>query len=210
MSGNVVLIDAGGRTVNVALFRDGQYRAGATLELGVQAALDNLDDALRVTRPTDTDAGRARRAGGIADRRHTLHLHLRGPAGARRPVARQQLDATAAALVQELRTKVPIDQARRVVFVGGGAYDALFGATVKALLPRCEASGLRALANAYGALGAVPVREGKEEMRYIKSISKALADAIEERRGVLTIQEVTVAALVVWLEAPTLAERVSA
>lgn len=44
----------------------------------------------------------------------------------------------------------------------------------------------------------------------MQSISKALADAIEERRGVLTIQEVTVAALVAWLEAPTLAERVSA
>ena len=35
-----------GRTVNVALFNDGQYRSVASLELGVQAALDNLDKAL--------------------------------------------------------------------------------------------------------------------------------------------------------------------
>lgn len=45
-SGPVVVIDGGGRTVNIALFRDGQYRNGRTLELGVQAALDNLDKAL--------------------------------------------------------------------------------------------------------------------------------------------------------------------
>jgi hypothetical protein len=163
VSGNVVLIDAGGRTVNVALFKDGTYRSGATLELGVQAALDNLDTYL---------IGQRFRALNLAERdelevaliaeREYFYYH-EGTFIRLDLFARTQLDATAAALVQELSAKVPIGQARRIVFVGGGAYDALFGATVKSLLPRCETSGLRALANAYGALGAVPVKRGKKK-----------------------------------------------
>ena len=45
-SGRVLIMDIGGRTVNLALFAGGEYRHGKTLELGVEAALDNVDRAL--------------------------------------------------------------------------------------------------------------------------------------------------------------------
>ena len=77
-------------------------------------------------------------------------------------IARAQLDETARALVQEVYACVPLDMARRVVFVGGAAHGALFGRTVKAQIPRCELPGLRELANAYGAMGAAPKRGKKK------------------------------------------------
>ena len=162
-TGPLVLIDGGGRTVNVALFRDGVYRTGATLELGVQAALDNLDRAL---------IGRGLRALSLVERDELEAALIAGREYRYicngQPVrvdqdARTQLDATAHALCQELSAKVPISQARRVVFVGGAAYDALFGAVVKAEIGRCETAGLRELANVYGVLGAVPVKKAKRK-----------------------------------------------
>ena len=56
-----------------------------------------------------------------------------------------------------------MSQARRIVFVGGGAYGALFGDMMRAQIPRIEIGGLRELANAYGALpaGAVAPKKGK-------------------------------------------------
>lgn len=161
-SGPVVVIDGGGRTVNIALFRDGQYRDGRTLELGVQAALDNLDKAL---------IGRGLRTLTLAERGElesalingqSYSIIVAGVAHAITPLARAQLDETARALVQEVYRCVPLDMARRVVFVGGAAHGALFGATVKAQIPRCELTGLRELANAYGAMGAAPKRGRKK------------------------------------------------
>ena len=55
---------------------------------------------------------------------------------------------------------MPLGQARRVVFVGGGAHAALFGAALKAAISQVELGGMKELANAYGALGAAP-KKGK-------------------------------------------------
>ena len=49
---------------------------------------------------------------------------------------------------------MPLAQARRVVFVGGGAHSALFGAALRGAIPQVELGGMKELANAYGALGA--------------------------------------------------------
>lgn len=161
-SGPVVIIDGGGRTVNVALFRDGTYRTGATLELGVQAALDALDVDL---------VGRGLRCLTLIERGELEaalivgreYSYICGGSAVRLDgYARIQLDATARALCQELRAKVPIDQARRVVFVGGASYAPLFGTVVRAEIPQVEPSGLRELGNVYGALGAVPVKKAKK------------------------------------------------
>lgn len=164
VSGALVIVDAGGRTVNVALFKDGAYRTGATLELGVQVALDHLDDALRGRglRPLSLLERDELEAALIAGREYSYICD--GQAARVDQIARVQLDAAARALVQELRRVVPIDRARRIVLVGGGAYGPLFGAVVRGELPQVEPGGLRALANVYGALGAVPVR-GKGKKR---------------------------------------------
>ena len=152
-SGNIIVIDAGGRTVNVALFKDGTYRTGATLELGVQAALDNLDKALigcglRALTLTEREELEAAL---IAGRDYSI-VHAGEPTRIEAP-ARVQIDATAQALVQELAAKVPLSQAARVVFVGGGAHAGLFGNVLRQEIKRLELPGLRELANAYGAMG---------------------------------------------------------
>ena len=160
-SGNVVLVDVGGRTANVALFKDGTYRTGATLELGVQAALDNLDKALigRGLRPLSLTERDELEAALIAGRDYSI-VHA-GASVRVDDIARGQLDTTAHALAQELQAKVKLDQARRVVFVGGGAHAPLFGATIRAAIPRCELGGLRELANAYGAMSGAQPKKGK-------------------------------------------------
>ncbi len=154
-AGRLLIIDGGGRTVNLALFNAGEYRSGATLELGVEAALDNLDKAL---------IGRGGRPLTLSERSELLDALVAGlpygyiVGGEKDNIeieARRQFDATSHALVQELRAKVPaVDAAQRIVFVGGAAYPGLFGTAVKKELPRCELSSLRELANAYGAMGA--------------------------------------------------------
>lgn len=160
-SGPLVIIDAGGRTVNVALFSDGQYRSGRTLELGVQAALDNLDRSL---------IGRGLRSLTLAERGELERSLIDSRPfaiivnGERHPIeaeARKQLDLTAQALAQEIYACVPLGQARRVVFVGGGAHAALFGGALKAAIPQVELGGMKELANAYGAMGAAP-KKGKK------------------------------------------------
>lgn len=160
-SGPLVIIDGGGRTVNIALFRDGEYRSGRTLELGVQAALDNLDRAL---------IGRGLRSLTLAERGELESALIAGQPysiivdGQRHAIeglARAQLDETARALAQEVYACVPLDQARRVVFVGGAAHAPLFGATIRAAIPRCELAGLRELANAYGAMSGAQPKKGK-------------------------------------------------
>lgn len=162
-SGPIVVIDGGGRTVNIALFRDGAYRSGTTRELGVQAALDNLDKAL---------LGRGARALSLAERDDLEGALIAGAeyaiiANGERvrvdDLARIQLDATAHALAQELESVAPLGQARRIVLVGGASHAALFGRTIKTLLPRVETVGLRELANVYGALGAAqPAKKARK------------------------------------------------
>jgi hypothetical protein len=62
-SGRVLIIDGGGRTVNLALFNNGEYKTGATMELGVEAALDNVDKVM---------IGRGARALTLAERGELL------------------------------------------------------------------------------------------------------------------------------------------
>jgi len=162
-SGPIVVIDAGGRTVNIALFRDGVYSSGRTLELGVQAAFDNLDKAL---------LGRGLRALTLIERDELERALIAGQPYALLvdgkaidivPLARAQLDETAQALARETYACVPMSLARRVVFVGGGAHGPLFGDAMKQAIPRIEIGGLRELANAYGALpaGTTAPKKGK-------------------------------------------------
>jgi sugar (pentulose or hexulose) kinase len=125
----------------------------------VQAALDNLDKAL---------LGRGARALSLAERDDLEGALIAGAeyaiiANGERvrvdDLARIQLDATAHALAQELESVAPLGQARRIVLVGGASHAALFGRTIKTLLPRVETVGLRELANVYGALGAAQPRK---------------------------------------------------
>ncbi len=160
-SGPVVIVDAGGRTVNVALFRDAVYRSGRTLELGVQAALDNLDRALigcGLRSLTLAERGDLERS--LIDGRR-FSIIAGGQSTDITELARVQLDQTARALAQELHACVPLGQARRIVFVGGGAHAALFGAALKSAIPQVELGGMKELANAYGAMGAAAPKKGK-------------------------------------------------
>jgi hypothetical protein len=159
-SGRILIVDIGGRTVNLALFNNGEYRAGATLELGVEAALDNLDKAL---------IGRGGRALTLAERSELLSALVAGlPYGyiiggekdQIEQLARAQFDATAAALCQEMRAKVPVDAAQRIVLIGGGAYPAFFGAAVKRALTKAESTSMPELANAYACMG---VKKGRKK-----------------------------------------------
>jgi hypothetical protein len=160
-SGRLLIIDGGGRTVNMALFSNGEYNSGTTLELGVEAALDNVDKAM---------LGQGGRILTLAERAELLDALIAGKEyfiiceGKAIPVhhiARAQFDATAHALVQEVSSKIPggPSMVQRLVFVGGAAYPALFGSAVKRELKTCETGGLRELANAYGAMG---VKKGKK------------------------------------------------
>ena len=164
-SGPVVVIDAGGRTVNIALFMNGVFRSGRTLELGVQAAFDNLDKAL---------LGKGLRALTLAERdeleralirQESYRIIVDGKAVDVVPLARVQLDETAQALARQTYACVPMSQARRVVFVGGGAHGPLFGDTMKQEIARIEIGGLRELANAWGALpaGTSAPKKGKRK-----------------------------------------------
>jgi hypothetical protein len=162
-SGRLLIIDGGGRTVNMALFSNGEYKSGITLELGVEAALDNVDKAM---------LGQGGRILTLAERAELLDALITGKEysiiceGKSIPVhqiARSQFDATAHALVQEVSSKIPggPSMVQRLVFVGGAAYPALFGSAVKKELPICETGGLRELANAYGAMAVKKVAKKK-------------------------------------------------
>lgn len=159
-SGPILVVDIGGRTVNLALFNRGEYRSGATLELGVEAALDNVDKAL---------IGHGARALTLAERSDLLDAMVAklpygyiidGKKDQIEQEARRQFDTTAAALCQDMRAKVPVDQAQRIILIGGGAYLALFGGAIKRVFDRAVISSMPELANAYGAMGAT--RKGRK------------------------------------------------
>lgn len=153
-NGRLLVIDGGGRTVNLALFSGGEYRSGATIEAGVEAALDNVDKVLQ---------GQGVRALTLAERGELLDamvasrdyaITVDGKPLPIVPIARAQFDTTAHALIQDISAKIPggPGAAQRIVFIGGASYPALFGSAVKRELPIVEFSSLRELANAYGAL----------------------------------------------------------
>lgn len=152
VSGRVLVVDIGGRTVNLALFSGGEYAKGATLELGVEAALDNVDKVLQ---------GNGGRVLTLSERGELLDAMVSGREYAivsdNKPlsisgIARAQFDATAAALCQEMRAKVAVELAQRIILIGGGAYPALFGGAIRQALPIASATAMPEMANAYGAM----------------------------------------------------------
>lgn len=163
-SGRTLIIDGGGRTINLALFADGQYKAGATLDnMGVEVALDNVDKEL---------IGTGFRTMTLAERIELQDAMLAGQsysivAGNQRVridgVARKHFDASAAASVQEMHAKVKIEAAEQIHAIGGAAYPVFFGAVWKQKLLTYQAADLPELQNVYGALASLggPIKKAK-------------------------------------------------
>jgi hypothetical protein len=151
--GRTVIVDGGGRTVNVALFNNGAYVDGATIDhMGVEAALDALDRQLeidgvrRLTLAERLELQFAMREGQpytISHRQVTVRVD---------PLARRVFDATARTLVQEIRRLVKIEAAERGAFVGGAAYAPFFGRVVSDALPVLELVSEPEHCNVVGAL----------------------------------------------------------
>jgi hypothetical protein len=157
-AGRTQIIDGDGRTIKLALFADGAYRSGATLDqMGVEMALDNVDKGL---------VGAWARPITLAER-----LQLQDAMQAGQPfsivggnqrvriegVVRKQFDASAAAAIWEIHAKVKVVAAEQILAVGGAAYGPFFGAAWR-LAEQPE------LANAYGALAALSGSIGKGGM----------------------------------------------
>jgi hypothetical protein len=129
--GRAVIVDGGGRTVNVALFNDGVYVDGATIDhMGVEAALDALDRQLEIDNVRRlTIAERLELQAALRDGVPYTLMH-RQQAVRLDGLARRVFDATAHTLVQELRRLIKIEAAEYGAFVGGAAYAPFFGRVV--------------------------------------------------------------------------------
>lgn len=170
--GRELLLDGGGRTHNAALFAEGVYRTGVTIEIGLDTTLDDVDSAL---------IGKGLRALTLAERLELLDaMNAKDPReysivvhGQRHrvdDVARKYFDTTARALVQELHSRIKVDRAEHITYFGGAAYPTFFGRAVVELLKRAtiapELEQRPEAMNAYGALAkltGIPrkVRKGK-------------------------------------------------
>jgi hypothetical protein len=166
LHGRAVIVDGGGRTVNVALFNDGVYVDGATIDhMGVEAALDALDRQLELdgvrclTLAERLELQAAMREG------HAYTISHRQVAVRVDPLARRVFDATARTLVQEIRRLVKIEAAQRGAFVGGAAYAAFFGQLVNDALPVLELVSEPEHCNAIGALAQLNGRPSKKARR---------------------------------------------
>ena len=126
--GRAIVVDGGGRTVNVALFGDGVYRDGDTIDnMGVEAALDNLDRALEIDRlPRLTMGQRIELQAALKDG-HPYSLSHRQTSHRIDGKARKIFDATARTLVQELARLFQMEAAEGGAFVGGAAFPTFFG-----------------------------------------------------------------------------------
>jgi hypothetical protein len=151
--GRAVIVDAGGRTINVALFADGRYHDGATIDnMGVETVFDSLDRMLEIggLRPLRLDErielqrrmvdGQAFSIshGGLWHRIDTK--------------ARQLFDRAASTIVQEIKRLVDLDSAEGGAFVGGGALPAFFGDVVTTTVPILAQISDPQSANVAGAL----------------------------------------------------------
>lgn len=151
--GRTLILDGGGRTFNIALFMDGVFVRGDTIDnLGVEFVLDTLDKQLRYSgaRPM------------LPAERKDLLTAIRTSEpysivvdGQQRRIdiaAKTLFVAAAVALAQELHARVKIDQVEHATFIGGAAYSNFFGATLAQQIPRFELATDPATRNAYGAL----------------------------------------------------------
>lgn len=151
--GRTAIIDGGGRTINIALFSNGQYVKGTTIDnVGVEAALDDVDGDL---------VGRSLRPLSLLERIELLDALKAGQpyyiivAGQRvrvDTIARARFDATARLAIAEMYAKVNLDAAEHIDCIGGAAYPAFFGAVWQQELPNCVLATNPELKNAYGAL----------------------------------------------------------
>jgi hypothetical protein len=155
-----------GRTVNVALFNDGVYLDGATIDhMGVEAALDALDRQLEIDGVRRlTLAERLELQGAMRDD-HPYTISHRQVAVRVDPLARRVFDATARTLVQEIRRLVKIEAAERGAFVGGAAYAPFFGQVVSDALPVLELVSEPEHCNVVGALAQLSGQAPKKARR---------------------------------------------
>jgi hypothetical protein len=127
-AGRAVIVDIGGRTVNVALFSDGVYQDGDTIDnMGIEAALDALDRQLeaealrRLTFAERLELQAAMRDGQSYTISHRQVAHrIDGK-------ARKIFDATAGTLNQELARLFTMEDAESGALIGGGAFPTFFG-----------------------------------------------------------------------------------
>lgn len=114
--GNVIVVDAGGRTVNVALFRHGAYRDGHTYQHGVEPALAQFATARPLSVYERYALQRAYARG------TPYHINVDG----RRLRIDRDYAAYAAGYARTvydaLALRVPFSRADLVVLIGGGAY----------------------------------------------------------------------------------------
>lgn len=119
--GRTLIIDGGGRTVNLALLQDGEVKAAKTLEIGVETALDDLDRSL---------IGQGLRALTLQERYDLVNalatgerfqLSQRGSTDITEQ-ARMYLRAGAQALITELYSKVRVESADSIIGAGGIVY----------------------------------------------------------------------------------------
>lgn len=130
--GRAVCIDIGGQTVNVALFGNGTYVDGDTLDhLGVEEVFDSLDRGIershhRKLRPierTELKASlRAEQPYSITTQTGTHRIDH---------TARDYFRVAAKTLVQELRRMFKMELADGGALFGGGAYDCFFGEVIR-------------------------------------------------------------------------------
>lgn len=151
--GRTLILDGGGRTFNIALFMDGVFIKGDTIDnLGVEFVLDTLDKELvytggRPLMPAERKALlRALRSG------QEFSIIVNGQERRIDHTARTYFDAAANALVQELHARVRLDQVQNAAFVGGAAYPQFFGMKVVEQIERMQLATEPERRNAYGAL----------------------------------------------------------
>lgn len=165
-AGRAIIVDIGGRTVNVALFSEGQYRDGDTIDnMGVEAALDKLDRMLeldglrRLTLAERFELQTAIKDGqsySISHRQTSHRIDTR---------ARKVFDATAATLGQELARHFKMDMAEAGAIVGGGGFPTFFGTALNAKYPVLELVDepeTRNVLGAYAQIAEQPIKKARK------------------------------------------------
>jgi hypothetical protein len=154
--GRTLIIDGGGRTVNVALFAEGEYRGGDTIDnMGVECALDAVDKELQHAHARALSYGE--RIELLTAMREGQPYHIIAGNARHRvdAITRRHFDAAAAALVQELHARVKVGAAEHIHFVGGAAYATFFGEKVRDLLPVVQLAAEPETRNVCGALASL-------------------------------------------------------
>lgn len=163
--GRSIVVDIGGRTVNVALFRDGQYVDGDTIDnMGIEAALDSLDRQLeldslrRLTLGERLELQEAMRQGVSYSISHRQTVHrIDGK-------ARRIFNATAGTLAQELARLFTMESAESGVVVGGGAFPTFFGDVLHetySVLDLVDEPETRNVYGAFAQLTSQPVKKAR-------------------------------------------------